>query len=1022
MPRFSIVIPSYNNASYLPACLESLQVQTFDDWEAMVVIDASPDDAARVALDYAREDGRIHVITKESNEGRHLARRTGVAQAHGDYVLFLDADDLLAGEGVLSELARALASQPCDILRFGLRARADNGTPEETARAFEEWCNAPSGVLMGEQIVAASFSAERGYRIPWHVTHRAFKRSLVSVAFSKMTDRRLDRAEDAYEYFAIASLAGEELSRCDIVGYLYNMGAGVTNSSTLTLSAFDAEMRATQDCISATNAYAADFPSFDLRPYAVGLKHKLLETTGNEWNERVDARDKLVAADAFAAAVGRLEVDHELWRFVRDRAYELYATREQPGQDDPLSLLLEAARRHFVLQGSPDEQRRVLAMRDVAEGHVHDLRLRRLKESWDSQEVRIFVSTHKPVDLFDSSILQPVQVGAARASTRFEYTLHDDEGDTISEQNPLYCELTAQYWAWKNVTGAKYVGFCHYRRYFDFSDEKHEENPFGEVMDSCIDAESQRRYALDDASILKAVEGYDVITTGIKDLRDFPGDFSTPLEQYERAPRLHVEDLRRAMDILAKHHPDYLPDIDAFLNGNTSCFCNMFIMRRAIFDDYCAWLFPLLEEFVRTTDMSTYSREALRTPGHLSERLFNIYYLHHMRTKGAWKTRQLQCVHFTDPEPARYTLEPMRTLDDRPVVPVVFAADDSYVPMVTTTVYSMMKNASPDRHYDVMILEHNIDQRNKDIMVRFFSQFENMRLSFANVNRLVRSYKLTTNNQHISVETYYRFLIQTIAPLYDKVLYLDSDLIVRGDVSELFDTDLGDNLLAAARDVDFMGNLNMNDGIRMRYATEVMGMHRPLDYFQAGVLVLNTKAMREAHSIEEWLGFASNPAYIYNDQDVLNAHCEGRVTYLDWSWNVMTDCFNRVANVFSFAPAWAYDAYLASVPVARIVHYAGAEKPWGSPTCDRGALYWEYARETPFYERLTFRLADAQVEHRSQELATAICRSSSGSVFQHEKAVAEGSYLRRIFDPLMPVGSNRREVAKALVRFLRGRK
>ena len=66
----------------------------------------------------------------------------------------------------------------------------------------------------------------------------------------------------------------------------------------------------------------------------------------------------------------------------------------------------------------------------------------------------------------------------------------------------------------------------------------------------------------------------------------------------------------------------------------------------------------------------------------------------------------------------------------------------------------------------------------------------------------------------------------------------------------------------------------------MNYAKTVLKMQNPYDYFQAGVLVLNTKAMREHYTIEQWLAYASNPDSIYNDQDVLNAHCEGNVLYL----------------------------------------------------------------------------------------------------------------------------------------------
>ena len=352
--------------------------------------------------------------------------------------------------------------------------------------------------------------------------------------------------------------------------------------------------------------------------------------------------------------------------------------------------------------------------------------------------------------------------------------------------------------------------------------------------------------------------------------------------------------------------------------------------------------------------------------------------------------------------------------DFRPVIPVVFAADNNYVPMLTTTMYSMMANASKEYRFEVVVQQKDIAYENRVLMTDFFaSRFDNVSIQFCDVSRLVSQYELTTNNPHISVETYYRFLIQKLMPHYDKVLYLDSDLIVKGDVSELFNVDLGDNLLAAVRDIDFLGNVNMQDGQRAKYTCEVLGMQDPYTYFQAGVLVLNTRAMRELHPIEKWLEFASDDRFIYNDQDVLNAHCEGRVTYLPYDWNVMIDCANRIANVFSHAPAAVFDAFNDSRGHEKIVHYAGFEKPWKMTSCDRFELYWEYARDTPFRERLMALLWKASMPTPA---------APPSAIDDHECAVPDDSPLRKIIDPIAPFGTARREVLKSIGRAVQGKK
>uniref|UniRef100_UPI0025972182 DUF4422 domain-containing protein n=1 Tax=uncultured Bifidobacterium sp. TaxID=165187 RepID=UPI0025972182 len=303
-----------------------------------------------------------------------------------------------------------------------------------------------------------------------------------------------------------------------------------------------------------------------------------------------------------------------------------------------------------------------------------------------SPVIKLFVSAHRPAAFPSGGSILPIQVGAENASELFENTLHDNEGENISALNPMYCELTAQYWAWKNAD-ADYYGFCHYRRYFDFTDVEHRQNDYGEIIDTYIDERTIAEYGLDDESIARAVDGWDVITSPRNDVRRI-GGFGSLKEHWSADAHLRLSDLRHMYDILCARHPDYRQDADTVLNGREAAFCNMFVMRKAIFFAYNEWLFPLLGEFVDTSDFSTADVQTLRTVGHLSERLLNVFIAHQQRTGAQWRVKELQCVHFLHPEPA----EELAPLDVNPrfTVPVVFAADDAYVPMLTTTIQSRL--------------------------------------------------------------------------------------------------------------------------------------------------------------------------------------------------------------------------------------------------------------------------------------------------------------------------------------------
>ena len=1035
MPRLSIVVPAYNVEPYIEECLNSICQQTCKDIEAIVVDDASTDRTREVIRGFAASDSRITLVEHAENEGQHVARMSGVSAARGEYILFLDGDDALAPDMCESLLAQ-LDSDPVDMLHFGITVVGANGILQSELNSFREYNNRPIPVMKGDEIVRSSFDPSRGFCVDWRFTQRVYDAALIKRAFSLMPNRRLTRTEDGYEYLVTASLANTYRSCKEVDGYIYYYGRGITGTSRLDAAEFSQHCSQFKDNFDAAYAYAGSRESLLLRDCARGFEQKATELLANDWAVRIDESEKRAAAVFMSDVLGPEKASRELYRLLRDRAYDAWVS----GKDDSglCAILLEwrvtaALVIHAKgVDASSEAYSRMKEMQSEALLHLREIvrrneehELAKLIEGRRSSDIKIFVTAHKPVELFESAILQPVQVGPKNCRLSGYY--QDDEGDNIAELNPQYCELTTQYWAWKNVD-ADYYGFCHYRRYFDFASVRHGENDWGEIMDGYINEATQKKYGLDDASMRSVIEGYDVITTEFKDIRDFPSGNETIRAHYEAAPHLHVNDLDRVIAILKANHPDYAEDADAFLDGHVSCFCNMFIMRRDIFQAYCEWLFPILEEFTKTTDMSRYSREAMRTPGHLSERLFNIYYHHHMRVDGTWKTRQLQCVHFEHPDRMN-ELQPLSELEyEGPVIPVVFASDDNYVPMLCTTMFSMLENASPGYFYDIVVLNKNITWENQELMRGFLATFSNIRLTFYDVANLIEKYPLTTSNPHISIETYYRFLIQEVMPFYDKVLYLDSDLIVRGDVAELFGVELGDNLLAAAHDIDYLGNLNMPGGDRIKYSREMLGMKDPYDYFQAGVLVLNTAEMRRLHDIDTWLSLASNPDYIYNDQDVLNAECEGRVIFLDYEWNVMINCDYRIERVFSFAPADSLAAFMDSRLHEKIVHYAGYEKPWLMARCDRSELYWSYARHTPFYEKLVSKMAEFVSEGASYEMKERAKEEMRGEIQAEvaarmpSRAMGESNPLRKVIDPLLPTGSNRREIAKAIGRTLRGRR
>lgn len=214
-------------------------------------------------------------------------------------------------------------------------------------------------------------------------------------------------------------------------------------------------------------------------------------------------------------------------------------------------------------------------------------------------EIKLFVCCHRPSPVAEHPLLVPIQVGAALAGEHFPGFLHDDAGDNISGKNRSYCELTAQYWAWKNVK-TDYYGFFHYRRYlYPDMNAKRPYRIAGEPTVSLLDRLGFDQFA-------DFIPQCDLILPKGEDMR-------VPVrEHYAKAPFHYGQDLALAEQIVKERCPEMGSAADEYLSGTVCYFGNIFIMKRQVFQDYCGWLFPILEEFDRRTDTSGYSLQERR--------------------------------------------------------------------------------------------------------------------------------------------------------------------------------------------------------------------------------------------------------------------------------------------------------------------------------------------------------------------------------------------------------------------------
>ena len=581
-------------------------------------------------------------------------------------------------------------------------------------------------------------------------------------------------------------------------------------------------------------------------------------------------------------------------------------------------------------------------------------------EDTENPIIKIFISCHKDCYVPKHPLLYPIQVGAALAEKRLPCFLHDDEGDNISVKNKMYCELTAQYWAWKNA-GADYYGFWHYRRYMSFAEKELAHNPFEDVEMDWLDDEVLQTLNLDENAMREKIQQYDVIAATPVVLKKLHKDLKSNRHQYELTSYQYKEDIDVLLDIIKERYPEFY-DIALYYfdKSPVGYYCNMFIMRRDVFREYSAWLFDILAEHEKRRDYTDYSVAGYRVSGYLGERLFAIYYLW-LKQSGKYRCCELQRTLFKDTE--RYE-ELLPVFAQRDVV-VALAADKRFAPCLAVTLASIAESSSAENNYDILILTTDIPTEDRKLISGIVAGRGNFSVRFVNPCRFIGKFTPYLHWHFGHIETYYRLILPWLLPRYDKVLYLDSDMVVAADVAELFSEKVDGFLLAACHDADTAGLYNGYWKDRKKYTDEILHLAEPYQYFQAGTLLMNLAEFRREYTVSTVLDFAAKERWQLQDQDVLNKLCEGRVRYVDMAWNVMVD-YNgiRREKIIALAPQWLNRMYMEARKSPKIIHYAGPEKPWLNPEMDYGREFWRSARLTPYYEALLHRMAEGAAEHR----------------------------------------------------------
>ena len=214
-------------------------------------------------------------------------------------------------------------------------------------------------------------------------------------------------------------------------------------------------------------------------------------------------------------------------------------------------------------------------------------------------KVKILVAIHKPDKVYGDKVYMPIQVGKSLSEFNLGFQ-GDNTGDNISEMNSMFCELTAHYWAWKNLKDVDYIGLCHYRRYFDI--------------------------IITEENIEKLMSECDVIV---------PAAIHHSATLYnDKFKTVSGEDIAIFFKVLEEKFPKYYcAAVNYIMNNNKDYAYNMLICSRTCYENIMNFVFSFLFECQKYVMLSPYTNSK-RIFGYFSEYLIPIYFFtHKMKVK-----------------------------------------------------------------------------------------------------------------------------------------------------------------------------------------------------------------------------------------------------------------------------------------------------------------------------------------------------------------------------------------------------
>jgi lipopolysaccharide biosynthesis glycosyltransferase/glycosyltransferase involved in cell wall biosynthesis/acetyltransferase-like isoleucine patch superfamily enzyme len=282
--------------------------------------------------------------------------------------------------------------------------------------------------------------------------------------------------------------------------------------------------------------------------------------------------------------------------------------------------------------------------------------------------------------------------------------------------------------------------------------------------------------------------------------------------------------------------------------------------------------------------------------------------------------------------------------EDTSKLSIVFISDDNYATCTAVAINSLYINRDKNNSYEIFIISHKISSINRGKLEKLSK--ENFDVKIIDIQDTKEYSSVKRHREHVSTTAMFKFDIPNILKSHDKVLYIDSDVLILQDLKDLFDMDFEDSYAIVVKDI--LTIKNKKHLKRLNFKCDF--------YFNSGVMLLNLKKLRQDDISDKLIDYRKNKTNHFMDQDAFNVVFCNKVKFAPLRYNLLNFYFEvlPVETLENFYDEKLNPEITENYKNATILHLGGAEKPWNMWMGYLSSIYLKYSFE--FSYRLYFNI------------------------------------------------------------------